>query len=247
MNHFKSIFFLLILLLLQACSTPEEQLLKATLTAHDSEKLENAQASFDFRGIHYNLTRENGNFIYVREQKDSSNNVIEDIFTNDSFARKVNGTAVTVADTMAAKYQSSINSVAYFFYLPLGLKDPAVQKEVLADVQIKGQTYQTLKVTFSQEGGGEDHDDEYRYWFNSETKTLDYFAYNYHTDGGGVRFREAVNQRFIKNVVVNDYKNYGFESFDNPLDSLPQWFAQGKIPLLSEIKNQNVTIEFIQP
>ena len=57
-------------------------------------------------------------------------------------------------------------------------------------------------------GGGEDFQDEYRYWIDPESGHIDYLAYNYHTDGGGTRFRKAKNRRKKEGFVFQDYINF---------------------------------------
>jgi hypothetical protein len=240
----KKYLLILLLPLLQFCSKPHEQILAKALNAHGSEKLNKAKISFDFREQHYDFQFDEGLFEHRRTKTDTVGNVTLDLLTNTDFQRKLNGEIVAIPDSMVAKYSSSINSVAYFLVLPKTLKDPSVIMEAMPSVQIKNQTYEVLKVTFMQEGGGEDFQDEYRYWVNSSTGLIDFLAYNYQTDGGGIRFREAYNVRNIDGVVICDYKNYGFESLDYELDALPALFEQNKIPLLSSIENKNVEIEF---
>ena len=81
------------------------------------------------------------------------------------------------------------------FQLPFGLNDPAVIKEYLGQKVINQQLYEKVKVTFLQENGGKDFEDVFVYWIHAESKTVDFLAYSYLTDGGGVRFRQAINRR----------------------------------------------------
>ena len=61
------------------------------------------------------------------------------------------------------------------------------------------------------------------YWFNKETFKPDYLAYDFHTDGGGVRFRKAYNERYVDGIRFVDYENYKprdpKETLDNILDA----------------------------
>jgi hypothetical protein len=239
----KKILLCLLIPFIQGCSSPEEELLNKAITAHGSSILKKAKVSFDFRAHHYVFQLEDGLFDYQRSQSDSLGNVTLDVLTNEGFERKVNGNIVAVPDSMSAKYSSSINSVAYFLLLPKTLQAPAVILEKLNDIEVKTQKYEVLKVSFKQEGGGKDFQDEFRYWVNTKTGLIDYLAYNYQTDGGGIRFREAYNVRKVKGVIISDYRNYGFENLDYSLDDLPKLFAENKIPLLSSIENKNIEIE----
>ena len=56
-------------------------------------------------------------------------------------------------------YSASVNSVHYFAVLPYGLDGKAVNKTYVNKVDIKGKSYHKIKVTFNEEGGGEDFED----------------------------------------------------------------------------------------
>jgi hypothetical protein len=148
---------------------------------------------------------------------------------------------VAVPDSMARKYSNSINSVHYFAYLPFGLNDAAVNKRLLGEIEINGNMYYKLEVTFDQEGGGKDYEDVYIYWINKKTLKPDYLAYEFHVDGGGVRFREAYNERYINGIRFVDYRNY------EPLDQVSvretdSLFTAGKLLLLSHIELGDIEV-----
>ena len=73
---------------------------------------------------------------------------------------------------------------------------------------------------------------------------MDYMAYLYHTDGGGLRFREAINQRRVEGVLVQDYINYkpADESID--INTIDELFEAGELEELSRIINEQVQIRF---
>jgi len=197
---------------------------------------------FDFRDKHYKAIRNNGMFQLEREFRDSIY-VIKDVYTNTDFIRFVNNEAVVVHDTIAKKYTNSVNSVHYFSVLPFGLDAAAVNKTYLEDVVIKGKTYHKIKVTFSQDGGGEDFEDVFVYWVNAETNKIDYLAYSYLTDGGGMRFREAYNERYVKGIRFVDYNNYKpYNNNEKLLDS-DRLFENNALKLLSKIETENVEVK----
>ena len=108
---------------------------------------------------------------------------------------------------------------------------------------INGKSYHKIRVTFSQEGGGDDFDDVFIYWFDTENHQMDYLAYEYHTDGGGMRFREAFNPRIINGVLIQDYKNYKpREKGSIPIENTAAAFQKDELELLSEIVLENVEI-----
>ena len=184
-----------------------QEIIDQAMERHGSKKLRNSTLEFDFRDYHYVMQRNGGVYRYEREFTDTSGQQIHDVLTNESFVRTVNGEQVTLTDKERDSYSNSVNSVIYFATLPLSLNDPAVEKEYLGEVTIKGDPYHKIKVTFQQEGGGDDFQDEYIYWIHRDEHTMDYLAYNYETNGGGARFREAYNVREIDGVVFQDYYN----------------------------------------
>jgi hypothetical protein len=130
----------------------------------------------------------------------------------------------------------------YFFQLPKPLQDSSVIKVLMSSIEINGYSYWTIKVTFKEEGGGEDYQDEYRYWINQNNYEIDFLAYNYQSDGGGTRFRRAINKRKINGMFFQDYENYKpFQIFEQ-LDNLPKLFEQGNLELISLIENKNIII-----
>lgn len=219
-----------------------QDIIDESIEVSGGEKYSNFEMEFDFRDKHYVSKRSFGNFTYQRIFKDSVN-TIKDVYTNTSFKRFVNEESVIVEDTMANKYTNSINSVNYFVLLPFGLNDEAVNKAYLGETLIKGNLYHKVKVTFNEEGGGDDFDDIYVYWINNETKKVDYLAYSYHVNGGGMRFREAYNERYVNGLRIVDYNNYKPLNPDNDLFDLDKAFENKNLKLLSKIETENVVIK----
>ena len=183
--------------LIFGCSLAEEDaqsIVDKSIVAHGGDLFENSVIEFDFRGRHYILERDNGAFKYHRIFEDSLG-TFHDIYSNDDFKRSVNDKEKNVPEEWKKRYSSSVNSVAYFAILPFGLNDLAANKSLIGEEEIKGNLYYKVKVTFSQEGGGEDFQDVFVYWIDKNTFRMDYFAYYYINDGPGIRFREAVNSR----------------------------------------------------
>jgi len=145
---------------------------------------------FDFRERKYELEWVNGKKILRRTQKNDTLDIL-DIKTNNNFQRFVDGELIQIPDSLVNSYGNSVNSVHYFAYLPYGLNDPAVRKEYIGNIDIKGKSYHKVKVTFGQENGGDDFDDTYIYWFNKSTGKPDYLAYEFHVNGRQI-------SRFIK-------------------------------------------------
>jgi len=206
-----------------------------------SDNCEQAEISFIFRDKSYKSVRKDGNFRLERMFSDSTA-TYQDIVTNEGFLRYRNDTFQQIADSTALRLANSVNSVHYFAQLPFGLNDPAVNKELVGDTSIKGAPYFEVEVTFSEEGGGTDFDDVFMYWINKKTYTVDYLAYSYAVNGGGIRFREAYNPREINGIRFVDYYNYKPDTLEYTLDQLPKLFEQGALALLSKIELKNIEV-----
>lgn len=244
----KYLFVLLFSLILFTCNEtkPEpldaNEIIEKSIEISGVDKLNVSVLEFDFRNIHYIAERKNGRFKLTRVINDSLNE-IKDHLSNKGFSRYVNDSAVYVPDSMATKYSASVNSVHYFAVLPYGLDAKAVHKTYMNDVEIKGESYHKIKVTFDEDGGGEDFEDVFVYWVNIETSKIDYLAYSYNEDNGiGLRFREAYNERYIKGVRFVDYKNYKPIVKSVGLEDLDRLFMGDELELLSKIELKNVSI-----
>lgn len=221
-------------------STPaqSEQLIKNAIAAHGGALYDMAHYGFTFRKKHYTFNNKNGKFVYTAEEtKDGK--TLKDVLENGRLTRYLNGTAVELSEKDVAKYTEALNSVIYFATLPHKLKDKSVISTYLGKTQIKGQPYDMVEVRFRPEGGGVDHDDVFLYWFHGQTATMDYLAYKYNTNGGGVRFRSAYNPRTIDGVRFQDYVNYKAE-VGTPLKQLPELFEKGALTELSRIETEDV-------
>jgi hypothetical protein len=203
---------------------------------------ESSKIKFDFRDKSYQATR-NGGLFKLEQTYILEGDTIHNELSNATFTQSVNSKERVLNDSLVSIYENALNSVHYFSVLPYGLNAAAVNKTDLGDVEINGEIYQKIKVTFNQEGGGEDFDDVFLYWFHKERKTMDYLAYKYHTNGGGIRFREAKNVRRINNLLFADYNNYKPKTKDINFDTIDSLFNSGKLELLSEINLENIKVE----
>ncbi len=221
-----------------------DEIIDKTIENAGGENYRNATIEFKFRENQYKSVRNGGEFLLERQIIDSLGvDTIKDVVSNTGYKRFLNDSLITVPDTMVVKYTGSINSVHYFAHLPYGLNDRAVNKKMVGDAEINGMPYYQLKVTFSQDGGGTDHHDEFLYWIHKENFTIDYLAYKFHVNEGGLRFREAYNPRVIEGIRFVDYKNYTQEDFDTDLCQLDELFEEGKLELLSRIETEDVHVK----
>jgi hypothetical protein len=230
-----------------SCQTPApapdaKVIIDNAISAAGGDNFEGAEISFTFRNMDYRSLREAGLFTLERIQTDTLNNIIRDVLSNDGFQRFRNDTAISVADSMAFKYTESVNSVHYFAYLPFGLGDPAVRSKYLGQATIKDKLYHKIEITFNADGGGVDHEDVFLYWIEPETNTVDYLAYSFKTNGGGIRFREAYNQRVVGGIRFADYVNYKANP-DVDFYATDSLFNVGALKKLSVIELENIQVK----
>lgn len=244
---FKQLLLLLIgSNLIASCATTKkndlplaQQIVNKTLEKHGGNAYQNLNVRFVFRARTYTIKNQNGSFEYTRSFTEQQQQ-IKDIVNNNGFQRYVNGEQSQVPDSTALKYSNSINSVAYFALLPYRLNDQAAIKTYKGITPIKGKNYHTIEVTFKQEGGGTDFDDVFYYWIDTNNYTIDYLAYLFHVDGGGVRFRVAYDPIEVQGVRFQQYINLK-ASKDTPLAQLPALYEAGQLEELSKIELENLT------
>jgi len=234
-----AILFVLLLTTLCSCGKSKSQgIVDNSIAAHGGSAFESFHLAFDFRNRHYTASRKGGLFTYTREFTDSTG-VIKDVLNNDGFTRYRNGSVLDITEERKNAFTRSVNSVIYFALLPFGLNDKVVNKEWIKEITIRNEPYDVVRVTFDQHEG---HSDIFLYWFHRDKHTMDYFAYKYETEGGGIRFREAINPRNIGGILWQDYINYKPADESVPLEDLEGMFISGTLEKLSEIKMENVKV-----
>lgn len=241
-------YLLLILLpaLMIACRDEKEPSLTAqeivdrAIVVAGGEHIEKSTIRFVFRDREYVRFRKDGQRILQRITPTDTARVT-DTKAGDDFERKVDGSLIPLPDSTSHKLANSVNSVHYFAYLPNGLNDRAVNKELLGRTRIGEADYYKIRVTFDREGGGDDYQDVFVYWFNAKTFRPDYLAYTYHTDGGGQRFRVAYNDREVGGLRFQDYRNYK-PSREVEVTTLDSLYAAGELELLSDIELEDIRV-----
>lgn len=240
----RALLLLSAIFLILSCSRqsdgPAADIVDKAIETHGGRAFDEAHFQFRFRDRDYTWYRNGGRFEYRRIFTDSTGQTVTDVLNNQGFTRLVEGRAVELPEERRNAFTNSVNSVIYFAVLPYRLNDEAVRKEYLGETEIKGEPYQKVKVTFEQEGGGEDFEDEFIYWFHSRHHTMDYMAYSYHTEGGGMRFREAYNPRNIGGIRWQDYINYKPASAEARLEELDKLFDQDELEELSRIELEDI-------
>ena len=238
--RYSVLIFLFLLIALAACKpkAPEPlsavEVVDSAIAVAGGPLYRTSRISFDFRERTYESFMEDGSKVLTRETATDSG-LIRDVRSSDTFKRFLGDSLLTLADSTARKYSNSVNSVHYFAYLPYGLNDRAVNKELLGKVTLKDTEYYKIRVTFQEEGGGEDFEDIFVYWFNTQTFRPDYLAYEFQTNGGGMRFREAYNDRDVGGIRFQDYINYK-PAEKASVEDLDRLYSEGKLQELSRIE-----------
>ncbi|SDG61373.1 DUF6503 family protein [Psychroflexus sediminis] len=236
--------FGLLMIALVSCqgsdTTPApEEIVNKAIAYSGKSKLNSNILKFDFRKYTYKAIPTCDGFRFERISKSKP---IRDVLVNEKLTRYYKDSLVKLADSTAFSYYESVNSVHYFTQLPLRLKDEAVNLSYLGKEEIQDKTYHKLKVKFSEDGGGVDFEDVYIYWFDVEDFSMDYLAYSFIVNEGGLRFRKAINRRTIEGVVFQDYENYKPKVKSKNLKGLADLFENDKLELLSVIENKDIKL-----
>jgi hypothetical protein len=218
-----------------AMTLSAQQIVDKSITVCGGDLFETHTISFDFRKRTYTSEKMEGLKVLRRLLKNDTIHLL-DIKSPKGFLRYKNDSLIILTDSLSSIYANAVNSVHYFAQLPYGLNDPAVHKELLGEIDIKGATYYKVKVTFDQEGGGDDFDDTYLYWFNKTTLKPDYLGYEFHVNGGGMRFRQAYNERYVNGIRFVDYMNLKPKDFTAKILKIDSLFINDELELLSKIE-----------
>ncbi len=210
-------------------------IIEQCIATHGGENYRHLDVSFDYRKFRIHLMQEKGTFLYERTTKDSVGNEIHDALNNDGFIRKINGKVQDLSKKDNEKYKDGLNAIAYFALLPYKLSEPAVNLKYLGEINIGNNTYDKIDVTFDKEAGGKDHQDEFCYWINKNTHTMDFLSYS----NGGPRFRKAIKRQKVEGVIFQDYDNYKIQDSTISTADYDKEFISGKAILLSKIEQGN--------
>ena len=214
---------------------PAQRLIMQAVDAYGGDRYDRAHYEFVFRDKTYTFMNDGPRYRYTRT--DTLGN--KDVLDNDGISRTLNGTPVPLSEKQRSAYTESVNSVIYFATLPHKLQDSAVRATHAGTVTIKGEPYEVLDVRFVEAGGGTDFEDHFRYWIHANRHTVDYLAYDYRVNGGGVRFRSAYNPRTVGGIRFQDYVNYKAPT-GTALADLPQLYESGALQELSRIETKQI-------
>lgn len=245
----KGSYFILLsaLAIISSCDVKEQamtadEVINKAIETHGGERYDNMLVEFDFRNRHFKAKIQNGQYVYERSFR-SDEGWVRDIYQKDTFSRMINDRRVVLSGENRRSFQNGTNSVIYFALLPFHLDDPVINRQLMRSVKIKNEPYYKVEVTFG-DGGGENFESTYVYWVHKKNFTVDYLAYSFNINGGGVRFREASEARVVEGVRFQNYRNYTIKE-DYPTHELDYAFEQGKLELVSEINLENIQVRLL--
>lgn len=219
-----------------------QDIIDRAIVAHCNSNCDRSTILFTFRNNVYKAVKNDGMYCYERIIT-KGDSVIKDVLSNSSFKRFINDSLINLPKKTEINLANSVNSVHYFAQLPYGLNAPAVNKKYIGETTIKNKVYYKIAVSFKQEGGGLDFEDKFVYWINKTNFSLDYLAYSYAVNGGGVRFREAFNKRVVNGITFLDYNNYMPLKKDVELSKTDKLFQNGQLKLISKIITEQVSVK----
>ena len=217
-----------------------DSLIKLSIESHGGLNYSKAKFQFVFRDKIYQFSYLGNQFEYSRQQVVKSDTIL-DLMTNKFFKRAVNSKTIELDEIESNKYKESINSVIYFATLPDKLGDRAAIKEYKGQIKIGENLVDVVKVSFKQEGGGKDFEDVFYYWLNEKTHQIDYLAYKYSANDGGMRFRVAYNKTKVGGVTFQDYVNYSAPTGAS-LEELPKLYEDSVLVEVSRIETEHVVV-----
>lgn len=218
-----------------------DEIISKAIEKHGGNLYEHADIAFNFRGQTFKTRMTEGHYEVERSYRDDKGEVA-DLLMDESFVRKVNNELIKLDERSKESLYNNANSVVYFALLPYRLNDPAVNKHLMCTSTVNGEPYYKVEITFDSNGGGEDFEDSFIYWIHKDSFTVDYLAYSYHINGGGVRFRKAYNQREVNGIRFQDYVNYTIDR-DFPAHELDFAFENGWLREVSRVDLEDVKVK----
>ncbi len=172
------------------------------------------------------------------KSRDSHQEVIS---THDRLTVRRDGSEVTVAADQEQGFRDWAMARVYFCFLPFRLNDPSVLKQDLGLVDWDGRSLHKVKVTF-EAGSSTDAGDQYMYWFDPETARLEYLAYSYDDNGGGLRFRRAVRHRRIGGLLFFDQENFGADGPGLSVDAIDAAYVRDSMRHVSTVRLEDIQV-----
>lgn len=226
-------------------SEPPPAIIERAISHHGGELFESTRTRFELCsaagcfGVEAAL--DGGLFEYVvsRRTAEGERRVR---WTNDETEMWLDGEPVALDARLERSAQDWVMGRVYFAFLPYRLLDPGVRWEDRGIVDWEGRSLHEVKVTF-EPGTGTHHEDEYRYWFDSETGRLEQFAYSFTSGRGGMRFRTAHDFRRVGGILFFDQENFGIDGPGHSVDDITPDFVSQRMRHVSTVTLERIEVE----
>lgn len=219
-------------------------IVERAIAHHGGELYERAEIAFDVcskSGCYDVRTRTDGGLFDHAVAGRVGEHRREVRWSNDRLEVRHDGEPVAVAPGDERVYRDWAMARIYFALLPYRLADPSVRHEDRGLVDWRGRKLHQVKVTF-EPGTSTAADDEYLYWFDPETGRVEYFAYSYSGNPGGLRFRRATHHRRIGGILFFDQENLGVEGPGLSVDLIDADYVDEKMRPVSTVELKNVDV-----
>ncbi|MEO0601510.1 MAG: DUF6503 family protein, partial [Myxococcota bacterium] len=214
-----------------------DEVLKDAAEAHGLTRDQRVELAFTFRGTPYRLRLDGADVRYERTVE----GIVQRLRGN-RFEVLRDGEPLPLPAAQSDGLRRSLNSVGYFATLPRPLFDEAVIATSLGRTDLAGRAWDTVEVRFREEGGGDDHDDVFRYWFDPTTHELGFLAYTFQVNEGGVRLRKVVARTEVDGVVLVDWSNHGWNGHGHTIEAAMKAYETGTLPQLSTIELDGIRV-----
>ncbi len=161
--------------------------------------------------------------------------------SNDALEVRRDGEPLAVEPGGEQKYRDWAMARVYFCFLPFRLGDPSVRHQDLGLVDWDGRRLHKVKVTF-EAGTSTGAGDEYVYWFDPESARLEYFAYSYDDNGGGLRFRRTVRHRRAGGLLFSDQENFGADGPGLSVDAIDAAYVRDAMRHVSTVRLEGIEV-----
>jgi hypothetical protein len=123
--------------------------IEASIEAYGGDAFDEIAIQWTFRGVPFELTRDDGAYRYQRTVVDSLGQARVEVMENEGIWIEVDGERREVDDAAHRRIETAVNSVVYLGFLPFRLDDRAVQLSDLGVTRVDDEPYRKVEVTFT--------------------------------------------------------------------------------------------------
>lgn len=202
--------------------------LRTAMERHGSRVLDNAVVEYRLFGVDFRIVHEGGCFRYEHIHDDGR----REVFDNEGITIEEGGRLRAPSAQERVQVTMNLNGGRYMTLLPHRLDDPQVRARYLESMEIDGEAYHEIAVTFEGDTGlGSDN--RFVFWVHRDEGTIDYRAVDFFLPGRGRRtqnFSVAVNPRRVTGVLFTDWIQYGSSpELGRRIEDYPEAWSDGAL------------------